>query len=96
MTQAKMKFKPAPRGWDTIQVCAWLGVSVSWLRLHKEALRRAGMPQSDPLTNRTDAQALEAWMNRRSGLLDLTPVHPSNTDASVEAIRRHVRGPAHA
>lgn len=96
MSSRKPTFRPTPRGWDTSQVCAWLGVSASWLRQNREALHRNGMPRPDPLTHRTDAQALEAWMNRRSGLLDHTPKHPSDTDASVEAVLRHARGHASA
>lgn len=96
MTTSKTRFKPQPRGWDNCQVCAWLGLSTSWLRQHREVLRRAGMPQPDPVTHRTDATALERWMNRRSGLVDITTSHPSDHDASVEAIMRHSRGPSHA
>ena len=71
MSAPKAKFTPKPRYWTDAQVAARLNMSVSYFSEHKLQLYRAGMPQPDELFGgKTDAKALEAWCNRRSGLID--------------------------
>lgn len=84
MGVAKVKFMPEPRGWTQVQVCARLGLSLSRFQEVKKQLKDEGMPQPDPITGRTDANALEAWMDRRSGL-----VSPANDAEALALLALH-------
>lgn len=96
MPAAKPKYMPDPRGWTQEQVAARLNVSVGWLLENRENLYRAGMPRPDAgMANRTDSKALEAWMDRRSGLIDWN-AGTSDADPFAERIRGSVHGEGRA
>lgn len=91
MTAAKAKHTPDPRYWTDVQVAARLNMSVSYFASQKLSLYRAGMPQPDGLFGgKTDAKALEAWCDRRAGLIDALG-QSSEPDPFAERIegRRH-------
>lgn len=92
----KPKYTPEPRGWTQVQVAARLGVSMSWFSEKKIELQRAGMPQPDPITGRTDGDAVNAWMDQRSPLLaDKGKSAPQSTIAQ-DRVRERMRGTTHA
>ncbi len=68
MTRGRPKFIPTPRVWSDFQVACRLGKSESWLGIHRPRLEAEGFPPRDPLLGGTDADAVEVWLNRRSGI----------------------------
>lgn len=68
MTKAKPKYTPVPRAWDDFQVAARLNKGVAWFYAHRSDLEAAGFPRFDDLLGGRDANAIEAWMDSRSGL----------------------------
>ena len=68
MTRARPKFTPIPRVWSEFQLACRLGKSQPWLKSNRDRLEAEGFPQPDPLLGGTDADAVEAWMDRRSGI----------------------------
>lgn len=94
MTAAKPKYAPEPRCWTSIQVCERLGCSLSWFAANRARLYRAGMPQPDELLGgKTDAKALEAWLDRRAGLIDALG---ASSDPDPFAERAQGRSHGHA
>lgn len=91
MSAPKLRVVPDPRYWTDAQVAARLNMSVNYFSTHKAQLYRAGMPQPDELFGgKTDAKALEAWCDRRAGLIDAIG-RSSEPDPFAERIegRRH-------
>lgn len=84
--------KPKPRVparyWTDAQVCDRLQCSRAWFRDHREVLYKAGMPRPDPLVGgKTDKKALEAWADRRSGLVaQLPPGGAGSPDMASERV----------
>ena len=68
MTHARPKFTPTPRLWSNFQVACRLNKCESWLKDNRDRLEAEGLPQRDPLLDGTDAEAVEAWLDRRSGI----------------------------
>jgi hypothetical protein len=86
MGAPKPRTIPEPRLLTDVQVAARLNCSCSWLSANKLNLYRAGMPKPDQLLGgKTDAKALEAWLDRRSGLID-DRGDPSEPDISAERV----------
>jgi len=84
MAHAKPKFIPSPRPWNEYQVAARLNRGSEWFRVNRAALEAEGFPRKDRLLDGWDSKAIEAWLDRRSGLL--TPVNDAESQA-LEAIR---------
>ena len=82
MTKAKPKYTPDPRAWDDYQVAARLNKGVVWFNTHRSELEAAGFPRFDDLLGGRDANAIEAWFDRRSGLGQAA----SDEQAILEAI----------
>ncbi len=72
MTRARPKFIPTPRVWSEFQVACRLGKTEPWLKSNRDRLEAEGLPQRDLLLGGTDADAIETWMDRRSGLANGT------------------------
>ncbi len=69
MTLPKPKYYiPEPRALDNYQVAAFFGKGVVWFNTHRSKLEAAGFPKFDDLLGGRDANAIEAWFDRRSGL----------------------------
>lgn len=93
---AKPKYTPEPRGWTQVQVAARLGVSLSWFCEKKIELQRAGLPQPDPITGRTDGDAVNAWMDSRSPILADRAKGAAKSTLSEDRVRERMRGATHA
>jgi len=84
MAHAKPKFTPPPRSWNEYQVATRLNRGTEWFRSNRQRLESEGFPSRDTLLDGWDSKAIEAWMDRRSGL------NESGNDAErkmLEAIR---------
>ncbi len=68
MTRGRPKFIPTPRVWSDFQVACRIGKGLSWLTSNRDRLEAEGLPQRDPLLDGTDADAVEVWLDRRSGI----------------------------
>ncbi len=68
MTRARPKFTPTPRVWNDFQLACRLNKTEPWLKNNRDRLEAEGLPQRDPLLGGTDADAVEAWLDARSGL----------------------------
>ena len=68
MTQTKPSHVPIPRMLDDFQTATRLGKSVAWFRDHRAELEAKGFPRYDDLLKGRDGDAIEAWLDRRSGL----------------------------
>lgn len=77
MGRPKPKFTPEPRIWSDFQVATRLGRSEEWLRQHRDKL--LGFPPVDNELGGTDADAIEAWLDVRAGLID-TSAQPNPWD----------------
>jgi hypothetical protein len=59
-----------PRGYTLDEVANYLGHARNWLTAERLAeLRKSGFPPIDPLLERVDKRALDAWWDARSGIL---------------------------
>lgn len=68
MARPKSKFMPTPRIWSRQQVACRLGKGEQWFLDHRPELEREGFPKADALLGGYDADAIEAWLDRRGGL----------------------------
>lgn len=69
MSRRRPGFVPQPRILTSAQqVAALLGHGEDWFRKNRAALERAGFPRQDALLGGWDAEAIEAWLDRRAGL----------------------------
>ena len=73
MSRSRPKYTPEPRIWTAFQVATRLGKSETWFRGNLKKLRDEGFPEYDLLLQGWDADAVEAWMDRRSGLMNDAP-----------------------
>ena len=76
MPSAKPKYTPTPRILNARQVAIRLGMSESGFVNRRPGLETRGFPQRDDFLQGWDANAIEAWLDRRSGLA----LVPSNDD----------------
>ncbi len=52
----------------TCEAAAYLGLSQADFFRKRAAMEAAGFPLPDPITRRYDRRAIDAWLDRRSGL----------------------------
>lgn len=50
------------------QVACRINRAESWLAQHRSRLEAQGFPRRDPLLGGTDGDAIDAWLDQRSGL----------------------------
>ena len=62
-------FMPSPRIFKSpAQVATRLGHGEEWFRQHRKNLETAGFPCRDDLLDGWDADAIDAWLDKRAGL----------------------------
>jgi hypothetical protein len=70
MPPHRPRMKRLPRIAQTDEALAtYLDHSAAWLRLHAQKLYAAGFPRRDALVDGWDLNAIDAWLDRRSGIL---------------------------
>jgi hypothetical protein len=84
VSRRRPSFTPTPRVWTEHQVACRLGHGESWLRAQRPELERQGFPRPDPLLGGTDADAVDLWLDRRSGIIDSSGSDPG-LDERLEA-----------
>lgn len=67
---SNIRFPVQPRMLPLEKVARWLHLTPDEFRAGLPALRMAGFPEACPVTGHYDRKALEAWQDRRSGLVD--------------------------
>ena len=89
MARRRPSFTPDPRIWNEFQVATRLGHSESWLHSHRAEFETQGFPTKDEFLGGTDADAVEAWLDMRSGLADDREEQLSDIDLDkrLEAMR---------
>lgn len=66
--QAEMRFHVTPRCVPANVAARRIGLSESAFLQHEPRLRQYGFPLPDPVTGNYDLMAIDAWLDRRSGL----------------------------
>ena len=83
MSRPKPEFIPTPRILNAFQVACRLNKSEQWFASNHTAIERMGFPKKDKLLGGWDAEAVEAWLDKRSGVRDAS----SEEEQMLEAIR---------
>ena len=83
MARTKPEFIPTPRILSGFQVACRLGKSEQWFASNHTALENMGFPKKDKLLGGWDAEGIEAWLDKRSGVRDAS----SEEEQMLEAIR---------
>ena len=86
MTRARPKFTPTPRIWSNFQLACRLGKTEPGLATDRARLEAEGLPRIDPLLGGVDADAVETWLDRRSGIVVAGAVDVATTDPLMEAL----------
>lgn len=68
MSRAKRIFTPEPRVWFAYQVAARLNMSEETFHGRRPKLEAMGFPRRDDFLGGWDADAVERWLDVRSGL----------------------------
>lgn len=69
MTKPRRKFSESPRLLTDEELAHYMGHSIGWLTAERRMeLERKGFPRKDGLTGRTDRRAVDAFLDRRSGI----------------------------
>ena len=84
MTRAKPTYIPPPRILNATQVAARLGMSASNFHNKRAAYEAAGFPRYDDLLRGWDGNAIERWLDNRSGI---DPSSSAPGDRLMEKIR---------
>ena len=68
MSRTRPKFTPTPRILSDFQTACRINRSESWFGRNRPRLEAEGFPRFDPLLGGTDGDAIDAWLDQRSGL----------------------------
>lgn len=68
MTRKRPEFTPTPRIWGVFDVATRLGHSESWFSGKRSELESKGFPPYDDFLGGWDADAIDLWLDQRSGL----------------------------
>jgi len=97
MPAAKPKYMPNPRGWTLVQVAARIGMSLSWLTDNLEKMQREhGFPKQNPVTNRFNGRAVDAWMDSFEPLLAKARTSSPDLSKASNRVKEHFSGAARA
>ncbi len=83
MTRRSPSYTPPPRILDEFQTCTRLNKAETWWRDNRDRLEASGFPQVDEVLGGRDADAIELWIDKRSGLTD----NNDNNDALMTRLR---------
>ncbi len=70
MARPRPQFTPPPRIFNEFQTACRLGRPQSWLAKNRDRLEAEGLPPVDDLLGGRDADAIDVWLDKRSGLAD--------------------------
>ncbi len=70
MTRPRPSYTPKPRIWDQIQVTARFGKGGNWFSTIRSELEKQGFPLYDNFLGGWDADAIDLWLDRRSGIAE--------------------------
>ncbi len=70
MTRTRPSYTPTPRIWKGFQVATRLGCGETKFDTMRPHLEAMGFPQYDDILGGWDANAIEAWLDKRAGLSD--------------------------
>ncbi len=87
MTRARPQFEPEPRSWSEHQVACRFGRGESWLRDNRPRLEVVGFPQIDDLLGGTDGDAVNHWLDIRSGITDASETDDDELSRRLEDFR---------
>lgn len=73
MSRAKASFVPTPRVWTAYQVACFLNMSEEKWRGRRAEYEALGFPKRDEFLGGWDADAIERWLDVRSGLASPAP-----------------------
>ena len=68
MTRRRPSYTPTPRILDKFQTSVRLGNGETWFDKNRAQLEAMGFPQYDDFLGGWDADAIEIWFDKRSGL----------------------------
>ena len=85
VTRPRPSYVPTPRILDDYQTATRLGRALSWFKENRARLEAEGFPQRDDLLGGTDGDAVDHWLDRRSGLVDDEVVDHDDTMTRLEA-----------
>ena len=68
MSRSKPDYVPLPRYLDIFQVATRLGMCENTFRNRRGRLEELGFPKMDEAVEGWDSEAIEAWIDKRSGL----------------------------
>ena len=71
MTRARPPYTPTPRIWNEFQMNARFGKGGNWYHNHRTELEAMGFPAFDEFLGGWDADAIEFWFDRRSGIAEV-------------------------
>ena len=87
MTRPRPPFIPEPRIWSEYQVACRLGRAETWVRDNRPNLEATGFPQTDELLGGTDGDAVDHWLDTRSGMTDASDSDDSELSRRLEAMK---------
>lgn len=70
MTRRKPSYTPEPRFLTAYQLAVYLNKSETWLAENRDRLKVLGFPGPDLVLGGWDRCAVDAWLDRRAGLLE--------------------------
>jgi hypothetical protein len=69
MSRAKPSYTPTPRVFDAYQVATRLNKSETWFHANRADLEAQAFPKRDDFLGGWDADAIERWLDLRSGIV---------------------------
>lgn len=69
MTRARPTYTPTPRIWNESQINVRMGKGGNWFHDHRAELEAMGFPAYDEFLGGWDADAIELWLDKRSGII---------------------------
>ena len=80
MTRTRPRYTPTPRIWNEFQVATHLNCGETKFAEIRPRLEAMGFPQYDNILGGRDANAIEAWLDKRSGLSNSCDLIDADTE----------------